>query len=156
MKKTLLIIAALLSFSVFASAQHKALGVRIGHGIDLSYETIISGADFMEFELGLDSYEGQAFHVDGIYNIMISEPDWTSAGKWGFYGGPGAGIALYNDPDLKASSVYAGIVGNLGLEYTFNIPLQLSLDVRPRLMFGNGGVWSEGILSFGLGVRYAF
>lgn len=156
MKKAFLVLVALMSFTVLASAQPKALGVRIGHGVDLSFENYVAGANFMEFELGLDSYKGSAFHVDGIYNIMIDQPDWTSAGKWGFYGGPGAGIALWNDPDLKSSNVYAGIVGNLGLEYTFNIPLQISLDVRPRLMFGDGGVWSDGIFSFGLGVRYAF
>ena len=46
--------------------------------------------------------------------------------------------------------------GNLGLEYTFKIPLQISLDLRPRLMFGNNNVWTDGIFSFGIGVRYAF
>ena len=154
MKKAFIIFIALLGFSVAASAQAKSLGVRIGNGIDLSYEHNLAGADFLEFEGGLDGYHGNNFHVDGIYNFMIAKPDWTSAGSWGFYGGPGAGVALINNGE--AASVYAGVVGNLGLEYTFNIPLQLSLDVRPRLMFGDGNVWTNGILTFGLGVRYAF
>ncbi len=155
MKKALLIFAVLFSCATIAVAQPKALGVRIGYGVDLSYENYAGGSNFLEFELGLDNgYKADAFHVDGVYNFMIAAPDWTSAGSWGFYGGPGASVSVFNGDD--ANSVYAGIVGNLGLEYTFNIPLQISLDIRPRLMFGNGGVWSDGILSFGLGLRYAF
>jgi hypothetical protein len=156
MKKTLLIIVALVGFACAAVAQPKALGIRIGNGVDVSYENYAGGSNFMEFELGLDGYHGSAFHVDGLYNLMIAQPSWTSSGSWGFYGGPGAGVAVWNDSDKDNTSVYAGIIGNLGLEYTFDFPLQLSIDVRPRIMFGDGGVWSDGILSFGLGVRYAF
>jgi hypothetical protein len=155
MKKALLIFAVLFGFAAVSVAQPKALGVRFGYGVDLSYENYAGGSNFLEFELGLDNgYHGDAFHVDGVYNFMIAQPNWTNAGSWGFYGGPGASIAMSNGGD--SNTLYAGIVGNLGLEYTFNIPLQLSLDVRPRLMFGNGGVWSDGIFTFGLGIRYAF
>ena len=38
MKKTLLILAALLGFAVAASAQSRALGVRIGPNTELSYQ----------------------------------------------------------------------------------------------------------------------
>ena len=151
MKKVILVLATVLCFGVLANAQPKALGVRLGYGVDLSYEHYV-GNDFLEFELGLDGYKS-AFHVDGIYNFVIAEPDWT-AGSWEFYGGPGASVAVWNYE--KANNVYAGILGNLGLGYTFNIPLQLSLDVRPRIMFGDGHIWEDGIFSFGLGIRYAF
>ena len=159
MKKTLLILVAFLGFAAFASAQPKALGVRIGWIADVSYENYVGGgSDFLEFDLGLDGYNGANFHVDGVYNFMIAQPDWTSEGKWGFYGGPGAGVAVWgNDNNNKDNAVYAGVLGNLGLEYTFErIPLQLSLDARPRLMFGDGGIWTDGIFTFGLGIRYAF
>lgn len=152
MKKTILVLAAVLCFAALASAQPKALGVRFGWGVDVSYENYVGGSDFLEFELGLDGYDS-AFHVDGVYNFMIAQPDWTSNGSWGFYGGPGLGVTVANGDN---NTVYAGVLGNLGLEYTFNIPLQISLDVRPRLYFGDGGVYSNGIFSFGLGVRYAF
>lgn len=151
MKKVILVLATVFCFGVLANAQPKALGVRLGYGVDLSYEHYV-GNDFLEFELGLDGYKS-AFHVDGIYNFVIAEPDWT-AGSWEFYGGPGASVAVWNYE--KANNVYAGILGNLGLGYTFNIPLQLSLDVRPRIMFGDGHIWEDGIFSFGLGIRYAF
>lgn len=59
-----------------------------------------------------------------------------------------------NDED--ENTVYAGFVGNVGLEYTFWFPLQLSVDFRPRLMFGDGGLRSDGPFTLGIGVRYAF
>lgn len=157
MKKTVLILAAVLGFAVAASAQPKALGVRIGWGVDIAYQNYVGGeSDFMEFDLGLDGgYDADNFHVDGVYNFMIARPDWTSNGSWGFYGGPGASLAVWDNDD-KDNVVYAGFVGNLGLEYTFDIPLQFYLDVRPRLMFGDGGVRSNGIFNFGFGICYSF
>ena len=155
MKRTILILAAVLGFAVAASAQPKALGVRIGWGVDITYQNYLNSADFLEFDLGLDDgYNSSNFHVDGVYNFMIAQPDWTR-GKWGFYGGPGVSLAVWDNDD-KDNVVYAGIVGNLGLEYTFNIPLQLFIDVRPRLMFGDGGIRSKGIFNFGLGICYSF
>ena len=155
MKRTILILAAVLGFAVAASAQPKALGVRIGWGVDITYQNYLNSADFLEFDLGLDDgYNSSNFHVDGVYNFMIAQPDCTR-GKWGFYGGPGVSLAVWDNDD-KDNVVYAGIVGNLGLEYTFNIPLQLFIDVRPRLMFGDGGVRSKGIFNFGLGICYSF
>ncbi len=153
MKKTILVILAALGLALAANAQPKALGIRIGSGVDISYQNYLGGSDFLEFELGLDGYASD-FHIDGVYNFMIAEPDWTSSGKWGFYGGPGVGVGVWNVE--QQANVFAGVLGNLGLEYTFDFPLQLSLDIRPRLFFGNGGIWSDGIFSFGLGVRYAF
>lgn len=155
MRKTFLIILAVLGFAATASAQPKALGIRMGWGVDISYLNNVGSSDFLEFELGLDGYASD-FHVDGVYNFMIAQPDWTSAGRWGFYGGPGVGVGVWSTKDPNVSAVYAGVLGNLGLEYTFDFPLQLSLDVRPRLFFGDGGIRTDGIFSFGLGVRYAF
>ena len=153
MKKTLLIIVAALCFAFAASAQPKALGVRVGYGTQISYEHNLGAAsDFLEFDLGLDGWNG-GFSLDGVWNFMISQPAWSSEGSWGFYGGPGASMAVIGDENI----LHIGVLGNLGLEYTFgSIPLNLSLDVRPRILFGNGTVYTNGIFSFGLGLRYAF
>lgn len=158
MKKTLLIIVAALGLAVVASAQPKSLGVRIGnYGVDVSYENyVFSGPDFLEFELGLDDgFSTSAFHVDGVYNFMIAQPDWTASGSWGFYGGPGASVAVWENANAE-NVVFVGVVGNLGLEYTFDFPLTLSADFRPRLMLGDGKVRSNSLFSLGIGVRYAF
>ena len=153
-----MIIAVLVSSAAVALAQPKSIGGRLGnYGVDVSYENYVSrGADFLEFGLGLDNgFSTSSFHVDGIYNFMIIQPNWTSVGTWGFYAGPGASVALWKNSDDE-NTVYAGFVGNVGLEYTFSFPLQLSVDFRPRLMFGDGGVRGDGPFSLGIGVRYAF
>ena len=158
MKKALLILTVLIGSAAATFAQPKSIGGRLGnYGIDVSYENyVMGGSDFLEFGLGLDNgFSTSAFHVDGIYNFMILEPDWTLVGHWGFYAGPGASVAVWKNSDDE-NTVYAGFLGNVGLEYTFNFPLQLSIDFRPRLMFGDGRVRGDGPFSLGLGVRYAF
>ena len=158
MKKALLILTVLVGSAMFAVAQPKSIGGRLGnYGIDVSYENyVLGGSDFLEFGLGLDNgFSTSAFHVDGIYNFMILQPNWTSSGSWGFYAGPGASVALWKNDDDE-NTVYAGLVGNVGLEYTFDFPLQLSVDFRPRLMFGDGGIRGDGPFALGVGVRYAF
>jgi hypothetical protein len=52
--------------------------------------------------------------------------------------------------------VYAGLLGNVGIEYVFDIPLQISLSLRPRMMFGDGKIRRNGLFTLGLGVRYMF
>ena len=158
MKRTLIIIAAVLGMAVVASAQPKAIGGRVGnYGMDISSENYVgSGSDFLEFELGLDdAFSTNAFHFDGVYNFMIAHPDWTSSGQWGFYAGPGASVAVW-DSGKYENVVYAGIVGNVGLEYIFDFPLQFSVSLRPRLMLGEGKIRENGLLTLGIGVMYVF
>lgn len=158
MKRFVIIIIAVFGLAAVAAAQPKAIGGRVGnYGLDVSYENYVgAGSDFLEFELGLDdAFSTSAFHFDGVYNIMIAHPDWTSEGQWGFYAGPGASVAVWNSGQVD-NVVYAGILGNIGLEYIFDFPLQLSMSLRPRLMFGGGKVRDNGLLSLGIGVRYVF
>ena len=51
MKKTILILVAILGLSFMAAAQPRALGVRAGYGGELSYQHGF-GANFGEFDLG--------------------------------------------------------------------------------------------------------
>ncbi len=157
MRKLLLVIVASVALASVAAAQPKAIGVRIGnYGVDVSYENYAGENDFLEFELGLDNvFNTEAFHFDGVYNFMIAHPDWTPEGQWGFYVGPGASVAVW-DNGKSENVVYAGLLGNVGLEYIFDFPLQISMSLRPRLMFGDGKVRRNGLLTLGLGVRYMF
>ncbi|MBR5660818.1 MAG: hypothetical protein IKW99_04645 [Bacteroidales bacterium] len=157
MKKFLVIAISLVAFSVVVSAQPRAVGLRAGnYGLDVSYENYAGEYDFLEFELGLDdAFNTNAFHFDGIYNIMIAQPDWTAYGRWGIYAGPGASVAVWTN-EKDENLVYAGLLGNVGLEYFFDFPLQVSLSMRPRLMFGDGKIRKNGLFTLGLGVRYVF
>ena len=151
MKKIILVAAMVLGFAVAASAQPKALGLRFGYGAELSYQHNMGGANFLEADLGLGDFK--YFNAAVAYNFMIAQPSWTSRGTWGFYAGPGAGVGLaLGDVNYFALSA----AGMVGLEYTFDFPLQLSIDLRDNigLGFGGHGLWNHP--SVALGVRYRF
>ena len=151
MKKIILAAALVLGFAVAASAQPRAIGVRIGNGGEISYQHSM-GSNFLEVDggLGLGLVDG-VFNVGatGIYNFMISE----FGNGFGFYAGPGAGVGLaLGEVNYLALSA----AGMVGIEYNFNFPLQISLDFRQHIGIGfsGNGIWAPS--SIGLGIRYQF
>ena len=144
MKKTLILIAAILGFSAVAVAQPKAIGLRGGpFEQELSYEhwyTVFDNDyDFVEVELGVFNING--FKATAMYNFTFAQPEFTDRGEWGLYAGPGAllGYGSYTtkEPDgsLKNHArPFFGAAAQLGLEYTFWFPLQLSVDFRPAFL----------------------
>lgn len=151
MKRILITLAVMLGFAVAASAQPKAIGVRIGNGGEISYQHTL-GNNFLEVDGGLGLGLDKVFNLGatGIYNFMIAQPQWTDRGEWGFYAGPGASVGLGVG---EVNYFTLGAAGMVGLEYTFWFPLQLSIDFRQHIGIGNG-FWSHS--SIGLGVRYKF
>ena len=158
MKKTLLIVAAVLGLSLAASAQPKAIGIRgFFEQWQFSYEHYLGDPHFLEFDLGASKYKNnQGVDVVGTYNFMIARPDWSPRGDWGFYLGLGAAFGTYyykeKETDEWNRSAYFGIVGQAGLEYTFWFPLQLAVDLRPLIPFGKRSFDLYPALS----VRYSF
>ena len=142
MKKFIMVIAAVLCLSSAVFAQSRALGVRATYGAELSYQHSI-GSNFVEADLG---WFKNGFYLTGVYDFVFA-----SEGNFNFDAGPGAAVGFYNDSET--SGINLGIAGQLGLEYNFNIPLQLSLDWRPVFNFIHGGFGWEGIA---LGIRYRF
>ena len=166
MKKTIVLLIAALGLAVAAYAQPKALGLRSGYGrffgAEASYEHIVGpGENFIEADLGVF---GQGFKATGTYNFVFAQPAWTSRGDWAWYAGPGAVLGYvpyyYNpDPPHRYDNVFMfGIVGQIGLEYTFWFPLQLAVDVRPVLAIADGRIYEDGVYGFfpTLAVRYHF
>ena len=150
MKKIILVAALVLGFAVAASAQPRAIGLRGGWGAELSYQHGF-GADFLQADLGLNTFN--SINGSVVYNFMIAQPAWTSRGEWGFYAGPGASVGLGLG---EANYFTLSAAGMVGIEYTFSIPLQISLDFRQHVGIGfNGnGLWTPS--SVGLGIRYRF
>ena len=145
MKKTLILLAAILGFAVVASAQPRAIGIRAGYGGELSYQHSL-GNNFAEFDLGWFS---RGFDVVGIYDFIIA-----GTGEVNLYAGPGAQLGFYNLPE-GGTGLNVGVAGQLGVEWNFPVvPLQLSLDWRPVFFFLNNGGF--GYDSVGLGLRYRF
>ena len=165
MKKTLLIVIALLGLSLAAVAQLKAIGVRGGlfgphFNGEISYEhwaTLFDNDyDFVEMDLGV--FGGNGFKATALYNFTFAQPEFTDRGEWAFYAGPGVAVGYgtgINKNDEKVSAPFVGLCAQLGLEYTFWFPLQLSADFRPSFMipaFMNRGNW----YGFAISARYAF
>ncbi len=152
-----IIIAVIFAVSVLtASAQPRALGVRMSTEWQVSYEHCIGPrGDFLEVDMGYELI--QLVNLAAAYDFMIARPQWTSRGEWGFYAGPavkigGAGLGFY-----------LALGAQVGLEYAFDFPLQVSLDMRPTVgaafvsgtaSFYGGGVIFGGIPS--LSIRYRF
>ena len=150
MKKIILTAVIALGFVAAASAQPRAIGARLGWGIEASYQHTVNSADFVEADLGLFV---NSINAAAIYNFMIAQPSWTDRGEWGFYAGPGAALGLGIMNNYNAFSLSAA--GQVGLEYTFWFPLQLSFDIRAQLGYGfnYGFYWGLGPA---LSVRYRF
>ena len=140
MKKIILIAALVLGFAAAASAQPKAIGLRIGGGAELSYQHNV-GANFIEADLGLESFKNLG--VAATYNFSIAE----FGDGFKFYAGPGIGLGF-------AESLMVGVAGQAGVEYNFaSAPVNISVDVRPYFDFMGVGLvgWYPHI-----GVRYNF
>lgn len=155
MKKIITILASALVLSAVAFAQPKAVGVRGGllNLGQISYEHWLGEPHFLEAELGVTSYKDNnvGFDITGLYNLTIYRPDWTVDGEWGLYVGVGGNLGAGYDSDASKSKAYISLAAQVGLEYTFDFPLQVSLDYRPYF-FGLDGFRS----SLALGIRYAF
>ena len=150
MKRMILIAAMMLGLAFAATAQPRAIGARMGWGFEASYQHTVKGADFVEADLGLFTFG--SLNVAAVYNFMIAQPAWTDRGEWGFYAGPGAALGL---GVIGNSGFNLAAAGQVGLEYTFWFPLQLSFDIRAQLgaTFGHGFYFGIGP---SLGVRYRF
>ena len=144
MKKSLLIVIALLGVSLAAVAQPKAIGLRGGlFGLDfngeISYEQwsdlFDNDYDFIEVDLGV--FGGNGFKATAMYNFTFAQPEFTDRGEWAFYTGPGMSVGYgtgRTKENESKSSPFLGLAYQLGLEYTFWFPLQLSVDFRPSFL----------------------
>ncbi len=156
MKKIIVLAALIFGFSIAASAQPRAIGLRVGTSGEISYQHSM-GLNFIEVNAGLNMNALEEMTsglvATGIYNFMIAQPQWTDRGEWGFYAGPGAAIGLEVG---EVNSFVVGAAGMAGLEYTFWFPLQLSVDYRMHLGFrtGENPIWAAPHMA--LTARYRF
>lgn len=154
----------LILFSISSSAQmaKNALGLRFSGsseiqsvGVEVSYQQNFSDLNRIEADLGFtNSTAVDVFRLAAFYH-------WVYPLEEGFrwYVGPGGGIGAidYNTPapSESNSSVFLILGGQGGIEYVFDeIPLQLSLDLRPEFFIGN---LDDNLgIDLGLSARYLF
>ena len=147
MKKILISLFAVLALTTAAHAQYNhALGVRVGagsaFGAELSYQGFLTDINRIELDLGANFGSYNAVSLAAVYQWH-----WFLAGGFGFFAGPG--VQGY----IVESHAGLGVGGQLGFDYQFSAPIQLSLDFRPMWnLFTNTG------FNYGaaLGIRYAF
>lgn len=131
-----------------------AIGLRIGDsdglGAEVSYQRSLWNNNRAEFDLGWrNSRDVDAFKLTGLYQWVF-----TIEGNFNWYVGGGGGLGSYDAPSGSGTFIFAA--GNGGVEYNFpDIPLLLSLDMRPELNFNDE--YSDNLdLDIAIGVRYQF
>jgi hypothetical protein len=166
MKKVIFLFTIISALTWQANAQEiseNAIGLRFGEsdgfGPEINYQRHLG--DNNRLELGL------AFHSEKHWNAIkllgIYQWVWNIDGGFNWYAGPGAGLGLVNydtkdkdypfDDRYDDSEAFAFVTGDIGIEYNFDIPLILSLDMRPQF---NLGYRDDISFDVGLSVRYQF
>jgi hypothetical protein len=162
MRKVILTALFLLGLGMTSQAQDiskNALGLRLGDndgfGGEVSYQRRLSSDNRLELDLGWrNSNNVDAIKLAGLYQWV-----WNIDGGFNWYAGVGGGLGTWNY-DTNGFSDNGTILfaaGNVGIEYNFDFPLQLSLDFRPELYF-NSDDYREDSLGpdLALGIRYRF
>lgn len=156
---TFLFALACTSVGMSQNISENAIGIRTGDndgfGVEISYQRALGDNNRLELDLGLRSgnnYDG--FKLTGLYQWV-----WVLDGNFNWYAGAGGGVGSYSfDDDIPViggdNETFVFAAGNLGIEYNFDIPLILSLDVRPE--FGFGDFNDDFDFDLGLGIRYQF
>lgn len=149
MKKFLLTFAAVILAAVALNAQPRAIGGRLGYGVEFSYQHSVGASNMVQAELSFPGFVngiGAAATYDWIFPITA----WNHKGEWNWYAGVGAGLGFgwQNVNKQTAGGVThrtssnwfnIGVAGRIGVEYNFWFPLQLSFDWRP--LFGPEVSW---------------
>jgi hypothetical protein len=162
MKKLVLVIGLFVIAIVSANAQNiskHAIGIRLGDsnglGGEISYQHALTENNRLELDLGFRSHKSyDAFKLSGLYQWV-----WNIDGGFNWYAGVGAGVGSWsvgNDyTGGGEDGIFLNIDGNVGIEYDFDFPLLLSLDIRPEFgIIGDYG--NDANFDIALGVRYQF
>ena len=133
----------------------KTLGVRLGDnsgfGGEISYQFPRNDSNRIELNLGLRNNSGvSSYKLTGTYQWVWDLDELNEKFNW--YAGFGAGLGSWKADGSSSTFALATVI--VGIEYDFDIPLLLSLDIRPEFGFNDA---YDGLNSdIALGVRYQF
>ncbi|GHU69114.1 hypothetical protein FACS189413_07430 [Bacteroidia bacterium] len=147
MKKIFLVMVLAVSgvFAVNAQVDGNAIGLRLGYGGEISYQHALGSSNRLELDLGTYWHDIEGANLTGVYQWVWDLSALSKGFNW--YAGAGAYLGYFSEFGI-------GVAGQVGIEYNFDFPLQLSLDYRPALSiipavhFGSSDIC--------LGVRYKF
>ncbi len=159
MKKTVVLVVMLFVGLQFGFAQHisdHAIGLRLGQndglGTEISYQHGFSDKNRLEVDLGMRSSNAfSAFKLVGVYQWI-----WELGNNFNWYAGAGAGLGSWRSKAYDNSTgTFFFAAGDIGIEYNFDFPLQISLDARPEI--GSNTYYANNLgFDIALGVRYKF
>lgn len=156
----------LIGLALTAQAQdggRNALGLRLGDndgfGGEISYQRYLGGDNRLELDLGWrNSNNFDAFKLAALYQWVFNID-----GGFNWYAGVGGGVGTwsydYDGPgpnDFDDDGTFIFVAGDIGIEYNFDIPLQLSLDFRPELYFNDDYGGDNFGPDIALGIRFKF
>lgn len=163
MKKNILLAVMLFGLAISAQAQNiskNAIGLRLGSndgfGTEISYQARLSAKNRLELDLGWRSdHNEDNIKIAGLYQWV-----WNLDGGLNWYAGVGGGAGSWSYDDnngIDDNGAFAFVAGDVGIEYNFDFPLQLSLDVRPEFYLNSGSYIDDNYgTDVALGVRYRF
>ena len=158
MKKSLFIIVVILFPFIAAVAQPRAVGLRYGYATEASYQHSIDNQSYLQFDAGALGFNFDGVQAAATFNFIFATPDWTDYGTWEWFAGAGAGLGLDWGDYYRNSSFFIGVVGNIGLAYNFEFPLQIAVDFRPiigpRFHADGIGLYDRGFLAPAISIRY--
>ncbi|MFC2127242.1 hypothetical protein ACFLRU_02565 [Bacteroidota bacterium] len=160
MKKTIIsiVIFTVAIFSVNAQKiSDQTIGLRLGDnsglGAEISYQRLMGDTNRLEVDLGLRDSDGvSSYKLAANYQWVWALSEVNEKMNW--YAGFGGGLGSWKIKDLDETNTAAFASGNVGIEYNFDIPLLLSLDIRPE--FGFSDAYDGLNTDIALGVRYQF
>ena len=163
MKKTLtaLIAIGLTSIAFAQSTPKNNIGLRFGSssgiGTEVSYQRKLSKNNRLEVNLGWrERHDIDAVKLTGIYEWV-----WNIDKGFNWYAGPGAAIGTWDESRTYKGNRYSDngtfvlLTGTVGVEYNFDFPIQIALDLRPEIYLNDSyrnGLYTD----IGLAVRYRF
>lgn len=169
MKKLILSAFMLVAVAFAAQAQNiseNAIGLRLGDsggfGSEITYQRALSKNNRFELDLGWrnrKNYNNNSFDDKAIKLAALYQWVWNIDGGFNWYAGVGGGVGSYNREYYNNTNYKNGAfvfaAGDVGIEYSFDFPLLLSLDFRPEI--GGNGYYNNNYGSdIALGVKYKF
>lgn len=145
-----------------------ALGLRLGDsdglGAQISYQKAIGRYTRAEIDFGFqDSRRFNAFKLAGLFH-WVHPIDGVFNWYYGF--GAGGGSVNFepvpddNNPNIPVEldgGFFGFVAGDVGVEANLNLPLVISLDIRPELgLVGYGNFQNSFNFDIALGIRYQF
>ena len=147
MKKSLVLLAICIAGILTAKAQSdykSAIGGRLGSPLSFSYKTFITKPGAIELNAGFAPLVyGAYFRVGGMYQHHFPIGD-IDGFKWYVGGGAFFDIYSYKGGYGGYGNTSFGINAVGGVDYKFKtIPLNLSADWMPSILFGNNLYYSS-------------